>query len=409
VHDAGHATSVAALRHAVAAAALASGERGFPLLLVVDHPGQALGAAAWLHGTQREGCIVARERLTEALRKAAAERGLAVLEVASGVLHEPATRRASTTGRVWLLTSGTTGEPKWVAHDWSSLVTIPAGTELPARHWLVTYQPGSYAWYQVASLGLFFPGQTLTLPPELDPGVQIAAAAATGVDAVSSTPTFWRMALLTAGEETLRKLPLKQVTLGGERVDQAILDHLHRLYPAARISHIYASTEAGAAIVVHDGRAGFPSSWLDGEAAADRPALKVQDGRLWVRSPKSGVELRGWQDTGDRVEASGDRVVVVGREGDGMVKVGGATVDCRQVEAILLQHPGILWAQVKGRKAPLVGNLLIASYVPRVGPLGDEALTRYCEERMAPYMVPRFWQPLDRIPMTSNLKTEPKP
>jgi acyl-CoA synthetase (AMP-forming)/AMP-acid ligase II len=310
---------------------------------------------------------------------------------------------------VWLLTSGTTGEPKWVAHDWQSLVTIRPDAGLPPRNWLVTYQPGTYAWYQVACLGLFFPGQTLTLPQELDPAVQVAAAVAAGVDAVSSTPTFWRMALLTAGEETLRRLPLKQVTMGGERVDQAILDQLHRLYPAARISHIYASTEAGAAIVVHDGKAGFPASWLDGEPAADRPALKVQEGRLWVRSPKSGIDLRGWQDTGDRVEAIGDRVVVVGREGDGMVKVGGATVDCRQVEAALLQHPGILWAQVRGRKAPLVGNLLVASYVPRGADPGQEALTRYCEERMASYMVPRFWQAQDRIPVTSNLKTELKP
>lgn len=409
VHDGRHRTSVRALRLAVAAAALASGEGGHPLLVVADTAGQALGAAAWLHGTQREGCIVARERATPALREAAGRRGLAVLEASSGVLEPPAVRRAQEPGRVWLLTSGTTGEPKWVAHDWASLVTVPAGTQLPPRHWLVTYQPGTYAWYQVACLGLFFPGQSLTLPPEMDPAAQVAAAAATGVDAVSSTPTFWRMALLTAGEEALRRLPLKQVTLGGERVDQAILDQLRRLYPNARVSHIYASTEAGAAIVVHDGKAGFPAAWLDGEPAPDRPALRVQDGRLLVRSPKSGVELRGWQDTGDRVEMQGDRAIVVGREGDGMVKVGGATVDCRQVEAVLLGHPGILWCQVRGRKAPLVGSLLVAAYVPRAGPLEAGELTRYCEERMPPYMVPRFWEALDRIPATSSLKTELKP
>jgi acyl-CoA synthetase (AMP-forming)/AMP-acid ligase II len=410
VHDGGHLTSVRALRQAVAAAVLSAGESGdVPLLFVVDGSAQALGAAAWLHATQREGCVVARERATATLLRAAGERGLGVLETASGVLHLPILRRPPVPGRMWLLTSGTTGEPKWVAHDWASLVTVPGGSALPPRHWLVTYQPGSYAWYQVASLGLFFAGQALTLPPELDPAVQAATAAATGVDAVSSTPTFWRIALLTAGEAALRRLPLKQVTLGGERVDQAILDQLHRLYPAARISHIYASTEAGAAIVVHDGKAGFPAAWLDAPATPDRPALKVQDGRLWVASPKSGVELRGWQDTGDRVERQGDRVLVVGREGDGMVKVGGATVDCRQVEAALLAHPGILWAQVRGRRAPLVGNLLVAAYVPRAGPLDADALTRYCEERMAPYMVPRFWEALERIPATSSLKTELKP
>ncbi|MEA3202996.1 MAG: hypothetical protein QOI63_662, partial [Thermoplasmata archaeon] len=198
VHDGGHLTSVRALRQAVAAAVLSAGEaRDAPFLVVADTSAQALGAAAWLHATQREGCVVARERASAQLRQAASERGLAVLEAATGLLQLPATRRPQVPGRVWLLTSGTTGEPKWVAHDWSSLVTVPANAALPPRHWLVTYQPGSYAWHQVASLGLFFAGQTLTLPAEMDPAVQVATAAATGVDAVSSTPTFWRMALLT--------------------------------------------------------------------------------------------------------------------------------------------------------------------------------------------------------------------
>jgi hypothetical protein len=43
-----------------------------------------------------------------------------------------------------------------------------------------------------------------------------------------------------------RDIPLKQITIGGEAVDQVTLDMLRGVFPAARITHIYASTEAGA-------------------------------------------------------------------------------------------------------------------------------------------------------------------
>ena len=56
-------------------------------------------------------------------------------------------------------------------------------------------------------------------------------------------------------------LPLEQVTLGGEPVDQAILDRLREVYPDARISWIYASSEAGAAIAVISVATSFLIGW----------------------------------------------------------------------------------------------------------------------------------------------------
>jgi acyl-CoA synthetase (AMP-forming)/AMP-acid ligase II len=84
-----------------------------------------------------------------------------------------------------------------------------------------------------------------------------AVAAEHGVTAASGTPTFWRQAIYRDAD-ALGAVPLEQITLGGEPVDQAILDQLREIFPKARISWIYASSEVGASIVVHDGKAGFP-------------------------------------------------------------------------------------------------------------------------------------------------------
>ena len=56
---------------------------------------------------------------------------------------------------------------------------------------------------------------------------------------VSGTPTLWRALLVALGSKAAT-LPLRQITLGGEAVDQAILDRLANLYPGASITHIYA-------------------------------------------------------------------------------------------------------------------------------------------------------------------------
>ena len=66
-------------------------------------------------------------------------------------------------------------------------------------------------------------------------------------------------------------------------MDQVILDRLRAVFPEAAIAHIYASTEAGAAIVVRDGREGFPVDWLcDGEEETssdnEAPRLQLRDG-----------------------------------------------------------------------------------------------------------------------------------
>ena len=96
------------------------------------------------------------------------------------------------------------------------------------------------------------------------PSELVAVAAQFATTHISGTPTFWRSFLLAAPPGSL---PLKQITLGGEAVDQPTLDRLAQRFPEARITHIYASTEAGALFSVHDGRAGFPRAWLHGKDA----------------------------------------------------------------------------------------------------------------------------------------------
>ncbi|NUR05490.1 MAG: acyl--CoA ligase [Nocardioidaceae bacterium] len=364
---------------------------------------QALGYVATHVRAGTELLLAARSRLDDALAADLLADGLHLATPEGTRRPDPAHVRASARGRVWLLTSGTTGRPKRVAHTVASLTTVSG--RLPAATWLCPYAPGSYAWWQLVTLGLAHPGQDLVLldPAELDDWPDPALEH--GVTAVSGTPTFWRRTLLRGAD--LARLPLRQLTLGGEPVDQSILDQLRAVFPDARISWIYASSELGASIVVHDGRAGFPTAWLD-RREPGRPTIGVVDDELVMSSPYHAVGLGGPVRTGDRVVVRDDRVHVVGRTSSDEINVGGAKVSAGEVRGVLQEHPAVRWAKVTGRRAPLVGTVVVADLVlaPGHGAADEEAITAWCRTRLRDEAVPRRLRFLDTIPATDSLKSD---
>jgi acyl-CoA synthetase (AMP-forming)/AMP-acid ligase II len=316
-------------------------------------------------------------------------------------------KRVEESGRVWLLTSGSTGRPKRIGHTLESLTTV-RGQQQP-RTWLVPYSPGTYAWWQVITISLTQADQGLVViePSELETWPAIAAEH--GVTAASGTPTFWRQTIYR-DTEALAKVPLEQITLGGEPVDQAILDRLHEIFPDARISWIYASSEVGASIVVHDGQAGFPKAWLDRDPdpEAERPILHVDGDELVISSPHHGAGLEGAHRTGDRVEFVGDRVLITGRLDSDEINVGGSKVSAGLVRNVLMAHPAVAWARVFARKAPLVGRMVAAEVVldPSLGPITDADLVQWCTNRLPDYGVPRRIRFLAEIPQKETLKSD---
>jgi acyl-CoA synthetase (AMP-forming)/AMP-acid ligase II len=298
----------------------------------------------------------------------------------------------------WILTtSGTTGRPKMVRHNFSSLTrTTRCDTDRGAvQVWGLVYDFTRFAGLQVVLQSLLSGARLVAPPVEMALDVKLSLLAAEGCTHLSATPTMWRKILMTPGAEALR---LRQVTLGGEIVDAAVLDSLGRTYPDARISHIFASTEAGVGFSVSDRSPGFPVTFL-----TDPPsgiALRVSDGRLWVRNEEvdpaylgdqGAIAHDGWIDTGDRVEVVGERVHFRGRE-SGLINVGGEKVHPEEVERTILSHPDVAFARVYAKQNPIVGSLVAADIVPRPGaPAAVELrsdILQFLKGRLKKHMIP---------------------
>ncbi|WP_295808105.1 class I adenylate-forming enzyme family protein [uncultured Nitratireductor sp.] len=281
----------------------------------------------------------------------------------------PTRPRDRTTG--WIMTtSGTTGIPKLVPHTLDSLArSVRTEKVQPVPVWGMVYEMTRFAGLQVALQSLLS-GGTLCVPErDRDVSEQVRFLVESGCTHLSATPTLWRR-LLMAPESN--KLTLKQVTLGGEIADQAVLNALAARFPHARLTHIYASTEAGVGFAVKDGKAGFPLSLA--EEQSEGVGIRIRDNTLWLRPPGgyrprylSGqdieIDANGYINTGDRLEIAGDRAHFLGRDSS-VVNVGGVKVYPERVERVIGDVEGVGLVAVTAKKSPITGALLIASVVP---------------------------------------------
>ena len=114
------------------------------------------------------------------------------------------------------------------------------------------------------------------------------------------------------------------------------------------------------------------------------------------------VLVDGWLRTGDlgMIDADGF-CSIVDRKKD-LIIVSGFNVYPREVEEILLRHPGVREAVVVGMADERRGQKVRAVIVPReqARPSAEE-LMAYCRERLAGYKVPREFEFRDELPRTA--------
>ena len=298
-----------------------------------------------------------------------------------------------------MLTSGTTGVPKMVAHSLAGLTaSFAAKAPDPSVTWAAFYDIRRYGGLQIflrAVLG----GTSLVLSSAGEPVADhLARMAARGVTHVLGTPTHWRRALMSPA---IKKIAPLYVRLSGEIADQAILDALRGTFPNAAVSHAFASTEAGVAFEVTDGLEGFPASYV--EQVRDGVEMKVEDGSLRIRSPRTAsryvgtaaplADKDGYVDNGDMVERRGSRYVFTGRRG-GIINIGGQKVHPEEVEAVINRHPQVRMSLVRGKRSPITGAIVTADVVLESGGengevdrVKDDILT-LCRDALPLYKVP---------------------
>ena len=298
----------------------------------------------------------------------------------------------------WVLfTSGTTGRPKMVSHTLDSLTghltDAPAGPN--GVVWSTFYDVRRYGGLSILVRALLGPASMVLSSADETVAAFLARAGALGVTHISGTPSHWRRALMSPAVSALAPL---NVRLSGEIADQALLDRLRAIFSRARVTHAFASTEAGVAFEVTDGLAGFPAALFDGHTL--KAEMRVEDGTLRIRSLRAasgylGKRLNGadgFVDTGDMVERRGERYYFIGRR-EGVINVGGEKVFPEEVEAVINRHPAVRMSLVWPRSSPITGAIVAADIVLQPDQAADFATIRAevldaCRAALPPHKVP---------------------
>jgi O-succinylbenzoic acid--CoA ligase len=362
-------------------------------------PGRDFATA--LHGCALLGAVAmpVDPRLTGRERAERLRGVAAVLDgPARGGVGGPAFRPRADDPLLVVHTSGTTGAPQPVTLSYGNVLANALGSAValgldPAERWLCPL-PLSHVGGLMVLLRSVVYGTTAVLERPPFDAARVAELLGTGAVTLASLVPTMLARVLDAGVESAPAF--RRVLLGGAPAAPALLARARDA--GLPVSATYGLTQACSQVTVAEPgdleTSGHPLPGVEVELAAD--------GEIVV----GGATVAGGRPlaTGDlgRLEDDG-RLVVIGRKSDTIV-TGGENVAPAEVEAVLLEHPGVQDAGVIGRPDPEWGEAVTAVVVARDGRLDVDDLRAFCAARLARFKVPKAIELARELPRTASGK-----
>lgn len=327
-----------------------------------------------------------------------------------------------------LFTSGSSGTPKAVPHNWSH---HRASAEASARNlgvrdndnWqcvIPLYHIGGLA---ILTRGVLH-GIATTLHDGFDEHAVIKALAKSPITITSLVPTMLHRLLCSDRDLTGDRYPqLRAILLGGSPAS----DELHAVSRerALPVLPTYGMTETCSQVVTAS-----PGNSCSSTVSAGRPLHEVElricdennvvlppgrEGEILLRGPmltpgylhhhglNSSRFAEGWFHTGDMgvLDEEGCLRVLARRED--MILSGGENIYPSEIISVLLDHPAVQDAAVVGVEDEEWGQRPGAAVVLDADDTVEQ-LRDWCRARLAAYKVPRHWRVVASLPRTRTGK-----
>jgi len=270
-------------------------------------------------------------------------------------------------------------------------------------------------------------GTTHVLGGRFSPDALVDAIERHRATYVTGSPTMWHALVDVPGIDKRDLTSVRVISSGAAPIDRTTLDALQHAFPSAVVAEGYGLTEATCLVSANPvlrGHTGEPGSvglpMFDTTVeirAAEDPAVLLgphEVGELWVKgpqvtagylnNPQATAEqfVGGWLRTGDLGYLDSDGLLfLVGRAKD-MLIYKGYNVYPRELEDLLVRHPGVAAAAVVGRRDARVGQEPVAFVVPKQGALLDaQEVMSYVSKNVVPYKKIRAIHLVDELPTSA--------
>jgi acyl-coenzyme A synthetase/AMP-(fatty) acid ligase len=328
-----------------------------------------------------------------------------------------------------VLSSGSTGRPKGVVHTHASMLgSIEAGSEVyrgldTDDSVLVCIGTSFGGWCNVV---LPFVGLAtrLVFQRRFDPQAFLKGLADERITIAPLVPTMWRM-VLAADPERYDLSSVRLAFMSGEMASRGDVEKI-RARVTNKVRAAYLSTEgacacgivadedrfqtdarpagrllfgAGIRIIAIDGTVSdLLAAGQTGELLLSGPSLAC---RYWKDADRTTQRFHdGWWRSGDTgyLNEDGD-VVLVGRT-DHVINSGGVKIQAEEIEAALMNHPGIRQVAVVGAPDTKWGQRAEAYVVVADPHLKAQAIQSWCqsEDRISPMRFVKAVHVVERLP-----------
>ncbi len=331
------------------------------------------------------------------------------------------------TGRITILTSGTTGTPKGASRERTPITLDPPASlleRIPMHEGqrVRIAAPMFHAWgFSNFALGLSL-GSTFVLKRKFDPEQCLADVEQYRCEVLAAVPVMLQR-ILDLPERTRNRYDtssLRAVCASGSPVSAELATHWMDAF-GENLYNMYGSTEVSAATLARPkdmraapGTAGKPArgSIVRLYDEHGRPVPQGHTGRIFVGNAMlfegytgggSKDQLNGLMATGDvgYLDPAG-RLFVQGRD-DEMIVSGGENVFPKEVEDVLSDHKSVAEAACIGVEDEKFGQRLRAFVVTK-GKADEEELKQHVKSNLARYKVPREVVFVDELPRNSTGK-----
>ena len=298
---------------------------------------------------------------------------------------------------ITLFTSGTTGIPKKVSHDFSSITRhVKKSSRQKNCTWGFAYHPTHMAGLQVF-LQALLNGNTIIRLFGLDTQDICEEINTCHITHISATPTFYKLLISFGGQYS----SVIRVSSGGEKQNPKLFEDIQRLFPNAKITNIYASTEVGALFASENDIFSVKAAFLD--------QVKFVENELWVHQSLMGETENNsdeWYQSGDMVEIiSNDPIQFrfVNRKNE-MINVGGYKVNPHEVEEAIMNIEGISQVRVFAKSNSVLGNIVCCEVMVTRQNITEADIREYLQSKIQEFKIPRIISFVDAISTTRTGK-----
>lgn len=290
-----------------------------------------------------------------------------------------------------LFSTGTTGRPKAIMHDFTLFLRrfeTPRPTLRTINFLLFDHIGGiNTLFHTLFNKGVVVAPEARTVDSVLE------TCRKYGVEALPTTPTFLRMMLMSGAIPNKVPSCLRVITYGTERMDQPTLDELCKLLPRIDFRQTFGMSELGIVRVKSEAR-----DSLFMKVGGEGVEIRVVDNVLQIRSKSrmlgylnapSPFDAEGWYDTKDVVEERNGHYKIVGRISD-VINVGGLKFMASEVERVALEFPNVALVSAYSKQNPITGQHVELKVQPTAEGLVDkDAIMSYLKSKLQPHMVPK--------------------